>query len=261
MSTESQIFPIGDLHIESMEQSKIFSNYLNLRTESLIVLLGDVIHFANSIWNPASEQMSQVERMQSLDKDVSIWEDFIVRLAVPTVYYLGSHEQYVRRVIKRLLPSRKLNLTSKFVFIPNNFQVIQLGSRSDPLFLTGLHIPDNIHPVVKSEQFLQRKKKIEEWIEKEVKNLDLPEPQKTILCTHDPCHFFYRNMGYRGLTQMLERWAFKVHYHAHIHSNIKQTVIGKTPSINRSFVALSKLDPQALEPSTSEIQSLYGREI
>jgi len=256
---EFQIFAIGDFHIESMEQSKIFSNYLNLRAESLIVLLGDVIHFANSIWNKSWEEMSQGERVQTLEKDISIWEDFLARLRVPTVYYFGSHEQYAVRVVKKLLPSRQLNLTSKIVFVPKNLQLIELGSRSDPLFLTGLHIPDNIHPNVESEEFLQRKRKIEEWIEKETRNLDIPEPRKTILSTHDPCDFFYRNMGYRGLTQMLERWAFKVHYHAHIHSNIRETVVGKTPSVNRSFVALSKLNQQALEPSTSEIQSLYRR--
>lgn len=60
---------------------------------------------------------------------------------------------------------------------------------------------------------------------------------------------------------MLERWAFKAHYHAHIHSNIKQTVIGETPSINRSFIALSKFNPQALEPDTNEVRSLYGRDM
>jgi len=256
-----EIFAIGDLHIESMEQSKIFYDYLNLRAESLIVLLGDVIHFTNSIWNESWEEMSQAEREQNLEKDMSIWEDFLAKLRVPTVYYFGSHERYALRVIKKLLPSRKLNLRSKIVFVPKNLELIELGSRSDPLFLTGLHIPDNIHPNVESEEFLQRKRKIEEWIEEETKNLDIPEPSKTILSTHDPCDFFYRNMGYRGLTEMLERCAFKVHYHAHIHSNIRQTVVGKTQSVNRSFVALCKLNQQALEPSTSEIRSLYGRNI
>ncbi len=255
-----QIFPIGDLHIESMSQSNAFANYLNLRTERLIVLLGDVIHFANSFWNPSAGQMSRAEMLRNLDKDISIWEDFIARLKVHTIYYMGSHEQFVLRVKRKFLPSRKLNLANKFVYVPNDLQLIQLGSPSEPLFLTGLHIPDNIHPI-KSEEFLQRKKKIEKWIEKKIRILKIPEPKKTILCTHDPCDSFYRNMGYHGLTQMLERWVFKTHYHAHIHSNIRQTLIGETPSINRSFVALSKLDPQALEPSTSEIQPLYGRDI
>ena len=74
---ESQIFPIGDLHIESMEQSKIFASYLNLGTENFIVLLGDVIHFANSIWNPSSAKMSEAEMKQSLEKDFLIWEGFL----------------------------------------------------------------------------------------------------------------------------------------------------------------------------------------
>jgi len=258
---EFRIFPIGDLHIESMEQSKIFANYLNSRNENLVVLLGDVIHFANSIWNPSSGQMSEADINRELEKDVSIWEGFLIKLKVPTVYYFGSHEMFALGVIRTLLPSRELKLTNKFVFMPNNFQIIKLGSRSDQLFLMGLHVPDNIHPDVKSKKFLQRKKMIEDWIDKETSPLHIPEPQKTILCTHDPCDLYYRNMGYRGLTQMLERWAFKVHYHAHIHSNIRQIAVGKTQSINRSFVALSKLDPQALEPSTSEIRSLYGRDI
>jgi len=258
---EFQIFPIGDLHIESMEQSKIFADYLNLRTESLIVLLGDVIHFANSIWNLSAREMSQTEIKQSLEKDVSIWEGFLTWLKVPAIYYFGSHEMFALKVIRKILPSRKLKLTNKYVFVPDNLQIIKLGSRSDPLVLTGLHIPDNIHPGVKSEKFLRRKSIIEHWIDKETNSFHITEPQKTLLCTHDPCDLYYRNMGYRGVTQMLERWAFKMHYHAHIHSNIRQIVVGKTQSINRSFVALGKLNPQALEPSTSEIRSMYGRDI
>jgi len=258
---EFRIFPIGDLHIESAEQSKIFSDYLNQRTESLIVLLGDIIHFANSIWNLSSGQMSKSEITLNLNKDASIWEDFLGRLRVPAVYYFGSHEMFALGVIRKLLPSRKLKLTNRFVFIPKDLQILKLGPKSNPLFLTGLHIPDNIHPDVKSQEFLQTKRRIENWIEKETKNLDISKPRNTVLCTHDPCDIFYRNMGYKGLTQILERWAFKAHYHAHIHSNIRQTVIGTTPSINRSFVALSKLDQQALEPVTSEIRSLYGRDI
>lgn len=258
---EFQIFPIGDLHIESMDQSKIFVNYLNQRSENLIVLLGDVIHFANSIWNTSSGQMSEAEIKRGLEKDVLIWESFLTRLKIPTIYYFGSHEMFALRVLRKLLPSRKLKLTNKFIFVPDNFQIIKPDSKSDQLFLMGLHIPDNINPDVKSEKFLQRKGKIEDWIRKETRTLQVQKPQKTILCTHEPCDFYYRNMGYRGLTQMLERWEFKVHYHAHIHSNIRETVVGKTQSVNRSFVALSKLNPQALEPSTSEIRSLYRRDI
>lgn len=199
--------------------------------------------------------------MQCLEKDISIWEDFVGRLRVPTVCYCGCHEHFALKVIEKLLPSRKLNLTREFVFVPENLQSIELGPRNDPLFLMGLHIPDNIHPNVKSEEFVQRKRKIEEWIAEKKKNLDIPEPAKTILCTNDPCDLFYRNMGYKGPTVMLERWPFKAHYYAHIHTNIRQTVVGSTQSVNRSFVALSKLNQQALEPSTNEIRSLYGRDI
>jgi len=257
----SEIFPIGDLHIESTEQSKIFADYLNLKRKNIIVLLGDMIHFANSIWNPSANKMSKDEIVEGLEKDVSIWESFLSRLKVPTIYYLGSHEQFAFGVIRKFLPSRKLNINNKFVYVPKDIEIIKLGSESNSLFLTGLHIPDNIHPDVESEKFLQRKKKIEEWIENRTKNLIIPEPHRTIFCTHDPCDFFYRNMGYKGLTHLLERWEFKVHYYAHIHSNIRQITISKTPSVNRSFIALSRLEPQTLEPSTPEILSLYGRDV
>jgi len=89
MNTEFQIFAIGDLHIESVEQSRIFANYINRRAGALLVLLGDAIHFANSIWSASTKQVSRAEFVQNLDKDVSIWEDFLVRLKVSTVYYLG----------------------------------------------------------------------------------------------------------------------------------------------------------------------------
>ena len=260
MKLELRIFPIGDLHIESLEQSKIFADYLNSRTEDLVVLLGDAVHIANSIWNSSFAEMSEAEQAQNLEEDVSIWEDFVARLKVPTIYYLGSHELFAFRVLDELLPSRRINFMNEFVSLPKNLQKIKLGPRTDPLFLTGLHIPDNLIPS-SSEKFLPRKREVEEWIEKKTKKLNIPEPRKTILCTHDPCDFHYRNLGYRGLTKMLEKWPFKVHYHAHIHSNIRQTVIGETPSENRSFVALSKFNPQALEPSTSEIRTLYGRDI
>lgn len=105
--------------------------------------------------------MSEAERKRNLEKDASIWEDFLTRLKVSTIYYFGSHEMFALRVMRKLLPSRKLRLTNKFVFVPNNFQIIKLGSKSNLLFLMGLHIPDNIHPDVKSENFLQRKRMIE----------------------------------------------------------------------------------------------------
>jgi len=168
---------------------------------------------------------------------------------------------FALRIVKKLLPSRKLKLMNKFVRIPNNLQIIRLRSRNDQLFLTGLHIPDNIHPYTESETFLKRKKTIEKWIEKKTMSLKISESQNIILCTHDPSDFYYHNMGYKALTKMLERRRFKLHYHAHIHSNIRQTIVNKTPSVNRSFVALSKLNQQTLEPSTNEIRSLYGRNI
>jgi Icc-related predicted phosphoesterase len=254
------IFPIGDLHIESKQQSKIFAEYLNLRDRHPVVLLGDTIHFVNSFWNRSCKSMSTAELMDGLDKDVSIWEDFVKRLKIPTLCYLGSHEQFALRAMRKLLPSRKLSITNRYFSIPRNLQIVRLGSQKDPLFLTGLHIPDNIHPAG-SQRFLQRREKIEEWIEKQMKTHTIPQPHKTVLCTHDPTDFFYSNMGYRALTQVLQREPFKVHYHAHIHSNIRQTVIGKTPSVNRSFIALSKLDPQALEPNTEKIRSLFERDI
>jgi hypothetical protein len=59
----------------------------------------------------------------------------------------------------------------------------------------------------------------------------------------------------------LEKLPFKVHYHAHIHSNIHDLVVNKTDTVNRSFVALSRFKKEALEPHTSEICSLYEREV
>jgi hypothetical protein len=258
--TELKLFPIGDFHILSEKQSSIFADYLNLRTDSWIVLLGDVIHFANSIWNSSFKEMSRVEMEDGLERDVAIWEDFLTRLTVPTIYYLGSHELFALTFMKHVLPSRKLDAKNELVVIPRNLQIIKIGGRRGRLFLTGIHIPENVFSRG-SDEFAQRKADVERWLEKQTRNFDVLEPEKTILCTHDPCDNFYRNMGYREFTQMLSRWDFKVHYHAHIHSNIRKTVVGKTPSINRSFIALSKWNREALEPTTREVRSLYGREI
>ena len=84
---------------------------------------------------------------------------------------------YALRVIEKLLPSRKLKLTNKFVFVPNDLQIIKIGSKNNPLFLTGLHIPDNIHPDVKSQKFLQRKRMVEDWIRKKTETLKIPVDQ------------------------------------------------------------------------------------
>jgi len=255
----AKIFPIGDLHIESMEQSRVFAEYLNQRPEDVVVLLGDVIHFANSIWSP--QEVPEAERVRALEEDISIWEDFVSRLSISTIYYFGSHEMFALGVIKRLLPSKKLRLNTRFVLIPDNFQAIRLGPGDDVAYVMGIHVPDNIHPDVKSREFLERKRMIEEWLSKKVQGLKVEEPGRTVLCTHDPCDAHYRNLGYGALTRMLQKWPFKVHYHAHIHSNLRRVVVGVTPSVNRSFIALAKFEPKALEPAIDEIKKLYGRKI
>lgn len=253
-------FPIGDLHVESMEQARIFSDYLNCRVEEVIVLLGDIIHFANSIWN-VSNDVSIEEKKKNIPKDVSIWEKFIANMKKTTIYYLGSHEMFGLKVISNLFPSLKPKISSDFVYLPKNLELISIGEQNNSVFITGLHIPDNIQPDVKSEKFLRRKELIEKWITNKAKSLNLKRPKKTYLCTHDPTNSYYVNLGYNALTKMLLKYSPKVHYHAHIHSNIRKTISGKTPSINRSFVALSRFKPEALEPSISELKSLYNRDV
>jgi len=243
-----------------MEQARIFSDYLNRRGEEIIVLLGDVIHFANSIWN-VSNDVSIEEKKKNIPKDVSIWEKFIADIKKTTIYYLGSHEMFGLRVISNLFPSLKPKIRSGFVYLPKNLELISIGGGNNLVFITGLHIPDNIQPDVKSERFLRRKELIEKWIMDKAESLNLKRPGRTYLCTHDPTDSYYVNLGYNALTEMLLKHSLKVHYHAHIHSNIRKTVIGKTPSVNRSFIALSRFEPEALEPSTSELKSLYDRDV
>lgn len=253
-------FPIGDFHIESMEHAKIFSDYLNRRAEDVIVLLGDVIHFANSIWN-VSNDVPIEEKKKNIPEDVSIWEKFIGSIKKTTIYYLGSHEMFGLGVISNLFPSLKPKISSRFVCLPKNLELISIGRENNPVLITGFHIPDNIHPNVKSEKFLRRKKLIEKWITNKAKSLHFKRPKRTYLCTHDPTDSYYVNLGYNALTKILLKYSPKVHYHAHIHSNIKKTVIGKTPSVNRSFVALSRFEPEALEPATPKLKSLYDRDV
>lgn len=260
VKTSVSFFPIGDFYMESMEQARIFSDYLNSRSEDVIVLLGDVIHFANSIWN-VSDDVSMEEKERNIPKDVSIWENFISSIKKTTFYYLGSHEMFGLGVISNLFPSLKPKISSEFVYLPKNFELISIGRGNNTVFITGLHIPDNIHPNVKSKELLRRKGLIEKWIKRKAKSLNLKRPKRTCLCTHDPTDSYYVNLGYKALTEILRRYSSKVHCHAHIHSNIRKTVIGKTPSINRSFVALSQFEPEVLEPSTPELKSSYDRDI
>lgn len=258
----TQFFPIGDLHIKNFEQSKIFADYLNQRPEPLIILLGDIIHFANSIWNPElrkkGREKGEPELIRGLEEDIAIWQSFIASLRAQTIYYLGTHETFAIPIIRKYLPSRKLKITSRFVGIAGDLMVIKLdSSKSDSLYVTGLNIPGNVHPIT-SEKFAPTKIRVEKWIEDKTKDVNIANPGATIFCTHDPCDVHYRNMGYRALTKMLEKWPFKVHYHAHIHSNIRDTVVNKTQTVNRSFVALSKFKKEALEPSTPEIRALIN---
>lgn len=263
-ASHTRFFPIGDFHIKTLEQSKIFANYLNQRPESLIILLGDIIHFANSIWNievrERGREKGEPELIRGLEEDILIWESFIARLRVHTIYYLGTHETFAIPFIRKYLPSRKLKVTSQYAAIPNDFLIIKVDdSKSDPLYVTGLNVPGNIHPIT-SEKFAPMKMKVEKWIEDKTKDANIANPEATVFCTHDPCDVHYRNMGYRALTSILQKWPFKIHYHAHIHSNIHDLIVNKTNTVNRSFFALSKFKKEALEPSTVEIRSLYETE-
>lgn len=261
ISDNKQFFPIGDFHIENLEQSRIFADYLNQRPESLMVLLGDIVHFANSIWNPAVQVEGQSEVIRHIEEDIVIWESFVSRLRVQTIYYFGTHETCALHFIRKYLPSRKVKIVSKFVAVPKNLMTIKIDeSNKHSLGITGLHVPGNVYPTT-SERFVPKKKMVEKWIEDKVRGIDFPNPRDTILCTHDPCDVHYRNMGYQALTRTLEKWPFKVHYHAHIHSNIHDRIVNKTETVNRSFAALSRFKKEALEPSTSEIRSLYAGDI
>ncbi|MCP8309810.1 MAG: metallophosphoesterase [archaeon] len=253
-------FPIGDLHIESLEQSKIFSDYLNSRKEDYIVLLGDIIHFANSIWN-SSKEISIEQKIQNIPKDISIWQEFLRRLSKRTIYYFGSHEMFALPVVSKKHPSIKLKIDNPRIYVPKDFEVLPLSEGRDRVFITGIHIPANLMGDVKSQEFIERKKRIEVWIKEKALSLKVKRPKETILCSHDPADFHYVNMGYNALTKLLQEYPFKAHYHAHIHSNIRNPTIGQTPSINRSFIALAQFEPEALEPSTAELRSLYGRKI
>lgn len=165
MNKKLNFFPIGDLHIQAEEQSKIFADYLNSREEDYIILLGDVIHFANSFWN-SKKDISEEEIIKNIPLDVSIWEGFIGRLRKRTIYFLGSHEGAAFRIISTRFPKFKPKFKSSYLYIPKNLEVLSLGSFS----ISGLHIPDNIHPDMKSEKFLLRKKNIEGWLTEETGN-------------------------------------------------------------------------------------------
>jgi Icc-related predicted phosphoesterase len=243
-----------------MEQARIFADYLNSRKEDYIVLLGDIIHFANSIWNP-SKEISIEQKIENISIDISIWLEFQRRLTKRTIYYFGSHEMFALQVISKKRLPIKLRIDNPRIYVPKVFEVLRLSGEEDQIFMTGAHIPANLMGDVKSQEFIKRKRQIEAWIEGKVLSLKVKDPTKTVLCSHDPADFLYVNMGYNALTKLLQNYPFKAHYHAHIHSNIRNHIIGETPSINRSFIALARFEPEALEPTTAELRSLYGREI
>jgi hypothetical protein len=252
-------FPIGDLHIRTLDEAQIFADYLNQRPERWIILLGDVPHFANSLWNHNIMDGGKAALMRGLEEDIRIWEDFMSRLKVDTIYYLGTHETFAIPIILKELPTLELNVTSEHIIIPRDFETIALDeSELNPLYVTGLTIPANVHPI-NSEKFNSIKTKIEQYIANKIEGKKIPNFSHTIFCTHDPCDVRYRNMGYHALTSLLEESQFKIHYHAHIHSNIRDTVAKSTETVNRSFIALSKLKSEALEPTTGEIRSMFKR--
>ncbi len=253
-------FPIGDLHIRTLDESQVFADYLNQRPEKLIILLGDVPHFANSLWNNNVMDHGKGALIRGLEEDVAIWEDFLSRLRVDTIYYLGTHETFAIPIILKELPSRKLRIIGEHVSIPQDLQIMRLNqSESHPLYVTGLNIPGNVQPI-NSLEFASKKMKTEKYITDHAEHVSIPNPSQTVFCTHDPCDVQYHSMGYRALTTMLEKWPFKAHYYAHIHSSIRDVVVNETKTINRSFVALGKLNKEALEPATNEIRSIVKRQ-
>jgi hypothetical protein len=177
------LFPIGDLHIESMKQARIFSGYLNSRREDFIVLLGDIIDFTNSLWN-VSEKLPIEERIKKMPKDIAIWQTFLKRLTKRTIHYFGTHEMFGFPIALKMYPDTKLKVNNPNVYVPHNFEAIPLGKGKDKTFVTGISIPANLAGDKKSSKFIERKKQIDNWITKQTESLKVERPEETVLCTH-----------------------------------------------------------------------------
>jgi Icc-related predicted phosphoesterase len=254
-----KIFSIGDFHIHTKDEVVAFTDYLNQRPEELLILLGDIIHFAHSFWSPNIAQMGKMEVKKALKEDLAIWKSFFKQLSKPTILYYGTHEMFVFETCARLgwplpdLPS-KIN---KRISVPKNCEEIELP---DGTYVTGLHIPCNVYSR-DNPKFWSKKEAVEKWLEKTLHNFKPKKPKKTILCTHEPTDYYYTYMGYKALTNLLKGTRFRVHYHAHIHSNLREDVVGFTPTVNRSILALYQHKREDLEPLPEPVAQMLKEKI
>jgi hypothetical protein len=246
MDAVKSLFPIGDLHIHTQEEVIAFADYLNQRPEILLILLGDIIHFANSFWSPKLAQMGREDLKTALKNDFKLWEDFFRRLKKPTILYYGTHEMFVLETCSRVgwplfKHPWKIN---KRVTVPTNCEELELPT---DVCVAGVHIPSNVNPADDSK-FHDRKKIVDNELGETLRGFKPKKPNQTIICTHDPTDFYYTNMGYGALTKLLKKFPFRTHHHAHIHSNLREHIVGVTPTINRSFQALRRFKREVLEP-------------
>jgi len=253
MDAVKSLFPIGDLHIHTQDEVIAFSDYLNRRPEMLLILLGDIIHFANSFWSPNSAHMDKKDMKTALKNDYKLWEDFFPRLKKPTILYYGTHEMFVLETCPKLgwpLPKHPEKINKRIV-VPSDCEEIKLPNNS---YVAGVHVLANICPS-DEPKFCERKEVVEQQLEKTLHNFSPKSPERTVFCTHDPTDFYYTNLGYRALTQLLKKFPFKIHYHAHIHSNLREHTVGVTHTINRSFQALRRFKSEALEPLPASLKT------
>ncbi len=98
MIDKLEIFPIGDLHNRTMDEAKVFVEFLDEKSEKLLILLGDIIHFVNSFWSSNLDEMKPPEVRRTLKRDYGIWECFFRGIEKPTIFYLGTHEMFVSEI-------------------------------------------------------------------------------------------------------------------------------------------------------------------
>ena len=248
----TQMFIIGDLHIQNKNEAGLFLDYLNNRKEKLLVLIGDIIDFNQEILKNIKllDENSKEKQYKMLINDYwELFKYFYENLEKQTISYLGTHEWFAIEgaMAFKITPDLALK-NNRIQIMTSDFNEIEY----EKIILAGLTIPGNGYSP-SNPKFLQTKKKIEQHIREAVKQYNPTDPKNTIICTHDPIDIKYPNQGLSSLTDLLSKYPFKAHYHAHIHSNIHNSIINETPSINRSIIALAKFDPDILQPISNEL--------
>lgn len=248
------MFIVGDLHIQDKQEVDSYLDYLNNKKDKLIILLGDTIDFNENI-NNKLESSDDIEFEKILKKLLSNYWDlykyFYENLEKKTISYLGTHEWFAIELTNLLNMTPNLSLKNhRIELMIKDFEEIKYGKT----IISGLTIPGNHHPP-STPEFSKTKKEIEKYVNEAVSKYTPSDPKNTIICTHDPIDIYYRNQGLSSLTDLLERYPFKAHYHAHIHSNINNVKVNETWSINRSIIALAQFDPDKLKPISQELLS------